>query len=404
MEFFIERFTNFFDNRFISTFNVDSAEGLQPGIYLVGTYYADKGITGNSNFEVRYFVVNAAGKRFPSTGYETYAPTLSAGENEFTITEALTGEDRTKDVTIYLFDTFTITTTTDQFSYLLDQPILAEVSGGAWSQALPAATADEGRDLENQWGQTNFEGLNEVTYWLRDPNADIFYSDNTINFTWAPEVPIVDLDGSANVRDEFTATSTDISLKYLLGGVVQRTPEGVALYTPEGALLTYGGTEVSEPFVQLTPGDNTLVVGNISDDFGNIGSTTLCPNVVLPPIIRYDGVTTLVEVDMAENPENPLEVYYDAPFTVYAGTAYEISSQVYRWLFTKGTYGTIPKTISFTDSTTGRTTTTAPIDIEFSESGFTILDDYSQFFMINDFGSNEIFDDVGEFYMINGGI
>jgi hypothetical protein len=40
------------------------------------------------------------------------------------------------------------------------------------------------------------------------------------------------------------------------------------------------------------------------------------------PVIFYTGLTTLAETDLTEDPENPLQVYYDAPFNVDTGYIY----------------------------------------------------------------------------------
>lgn len=92
------------------------------------------------------------------------------------------------------------------------------------------------------------------------------------------------------------------------------------------------------------------------------------------PVLVYTGLTTLAEVDLTEDPLNPLQVYYDAPFTVDAGYGYQQLVNTYRWYFTKGVYGTIQKTISFTDADTGRSATTPNIAIEFRENNGIIFD------------------------------
>jgi hypothetical protein len=88
------------------------------------------------------------------------------------------------------------------------------------------------------------------------------------------------------------------------------------------------------------------------------------------PVIFYTGLTTLAEVDLTEDPENPLQVYYDAPFNVDTGYLYAQTGFTERWYFTKGDYQVFSKEISFTDPDSNKTipagrTGTISVDVTF---------------------------------------
>jgi hypothetical protein len=109
------------------------------------------------------------------------------------------------------------------------------------------------------------------------------------------------------------------------------------------------------------------------------------------PVVAFTGSLNLYETELTEDPEDPTQVYYDAHFTVDAGYAYEQLGNTERWYFEKGVYGTISKSITFTDGDTGRSTVLL-VDVEFAEvnTAVKIFDFVSdEFLFLDDLGLDE---------------
>jgi len=237
--------------------------GLTAGVYLNGNYVNKTDtVTENSSYTVEYYEVDSDLVRHPASGYSTQVESLSLGSNAYSIISAY-GNDPVNG-TLYLADTFTITTTGGTAIGTIPE-IESTISGGAWSITAPDALVPS-YATQN----TISEGDNTVTMQYSDANGDVFTSDNTIEVTYAGTAPIVEIDGQ-DVSGTVVTDKSSVTVTYLYGGslVVDLGEQVLDL----GEIVYYGGVLVDVNNYPLDLGINQVQVIGETDDFGNLFNT-----------------------------------------------------------------------------------------------------------------------------------
>jgi len=268
---------------------------LSPGVYPcnaagVRTYFGSAGnytgITETASYTIYWFEVLSD---LSVTAVQNTGPNaLSLGENTPIL---ITGVDNSANVTMFLADAFTITTTPDAFSFLLDQELAALVSGDVWSQVLPSsAVVRSAFQLQYMGGQDTLEGDYGIYYQFTDPNGTTFYStDNSQTFKWAPRVVIVAVDGNYNMRDALPdIAKSSVNVRYIVGLEVL-TEDNEPVYDVDGKVIYFGDVsdEVQVAYA-LTEGINSIQITDVADDFGNLKDSDIKTIIAtIPEILPY---------------------------------------------------------------------------------------------------------------------
>jgi hypothetical protein len=360
------------------------------GIYLVGNYVSNSTITENSDFELRYYAIDEDGLRYPETGYSVYQTTLSLGVNEIEMSVTPNEETYTKTVNIYLADTFTINTS-DGFSFVY--PVVeSTISGGAWSITTPDALLHSYVSTE-----TILEGPNTIAMQYTDANGDVFTSDNTVDIFYSPIVPITAIDGDEDIRQGITTEERYVSVTYLVGGTVKLYGDEPLWYGDK--LLTYGGTEVTVDNVSLDRGVSTPVITGITDSYGNEANTEwqYSVEVTKKPKLNYTGLDTIDAETYGTSYTATNGLTIDAGQGDYETT---VTPAVFNFIEDQYEQYSFNRVYSYPDGTSND----IDISITYNEFAFQVLEDFDQFYLINDYPSTEQLDDIDQFYMINGDI
>jgi hypothetical protein len=295
-----------------------------PGIYLFGAYFSNSGWTMDSTFDISYYEITTSGDRIPVTGYDVQPEILSLGENIIPIS----GTDFVTSATMYLADTFNVTSTSG-VSFVSNPSVSALLSGGAESETLPSAVVRSNYILVNLEGDSENQGDNDLFYKFLDPNSQEFSASNEIVVRYAPDVYVTEVDGDCNVENAITDEYA-VDLTYIIGGVFGYDEDNQIAYDVSGCLGYTGGTSAIEPSVQLNPAENTITLGSYADDFGN--STFAKPiEITKIPKVEYVGLTSIDEETYGTSytATSGLKVDVGAPYETAVDVTFTFVSSAY---------------------------------------------------------------------------
>ena len=235
----------------------------------MGLYFGTAANTSDNEFDIRYFVIDDEGTQFGTRQvpliYPT--PTLLAGENTINMSVSPGVGTQTKDVTLWLSDTYINDFTDGNFSFersdiFDDSNFPYTLTGGG----NPVPSAIDGTSVTRTYidADVNGEGDYHIDRFQTDPNGTVTAATGNPKVArWAPYLLIYSVDGNLNMRDPLPVTTKSlVTVEYVKKFNVLTDENGNIDYDANGELQLYGGGIIDSVDYPLVEGSNTIIIEN----------------------------------------------------------------------------------------------------------------------------------------------